>query len=485
MSNVEFEVPEEEAPASDSPASSSATTRLDLTVEITDSGPCSKHLKVAISRADIERQFRESLQNMRKEAFVPGFRPGKAPVQLVEARYRREVASQVKGQLLMACVEQLDQDYKLNPLSTPNLDVEAIVLPKTGPMVFEIDLEVPPDFDLPNYKSLKIERPVKEITDSDVDARISAMLEEQQGVIAPKTSGAVELNDFVVANLTFTLPDQTQVVHKEVQFRVREELVLNDAVIKNINESLVGAKSDDTRQASCEMSAHCANESLRGVTISVKIEILDLKYYRVPEITHEFVEMLGFSNIGDYRQEAYDQVARQIEHQQFEAVRKSVLDQILDQCKFDLPAEVVERQAGTIISRRVQELQNAGFAADQIRLAEKELQQDAQISARRALSEYFLLSRIANSEGLVVNEEDYDEEIDRIAKVSGESTRRVRARLEKDNQLEGLASQILERKALNHILSEAEIADVPMPHQASVDVIDLTIIKLDDSSASS
>ena len=83
---------------------------------------------------------------MKREAAVPGFRPGRAPRQLVEKRFRKQVAEQVKSTLLMAALEQLDEDYKLNPITQPDLDVDAIELPDEGPMRFEMDVEVRPDF---------------------------------------------------------------------------------------------------------------------------------------------------------------------------------------------------------------------------------------------------------------------------------------------------------------------------------------------------
>ncbi len=150
-------------------------TRLDLDVQISDVGPCKKHLKVTIPRTDVEKQFNESLGEMTKEAVVPGFRPGRAPRQLVEKRFRKQVAGQVKSTLLMASLEQLDEEHKLNPITQPDLDVDAIELPDDGPMVFEMDVEVRPDFPLPAYKDLTLESPVKTIGEADIDAQVKAV----------------------------------------------------------------------------------------------------------------------------------------------------------------------------------------------------------------------------------------------------------------------------------------------------------------------
>ena len=128
-------------------------------VDITDVGPCKKHLKITIPRDEIDRQYEESLENLRKEAVVPGFRPGRAPRQLVVKRFRKQVSDQVKSNLLMSSLEQIDKDYKLEPITQPRLDVEAIEIPDKGPMNFEMDVEVRPQFEVPNYKGLKVKRP--------------------------------------------------------------------------------------------------------------------------------------------------------------------------------------------------------------------------------------------------------------------------------------------------------------------------------------
>ena len=111
------------------------STKLDIEVQISDVGPCKKHLKVAIAHGEIERQFKESIGTLQEaKPQVPGFRPGRAPRQLVEKRFRKEVSGQVKSTLLIAALEQIDEDYKLNPITQPTLDMAAIELPEEGPM---------------------------------------------------------------------------------------------------------------------------------------------------------------------------------------------------------------------------------------------------------------------------------------------------------------------------------------------------------------
>ena len=131
---------------------------------------------------------------------MPGIPPGPRPRQLVEKRFRKQVAGQVKSVLLMATLEQIDEDHKLNPISQPDLDVEAIELPEDGPMTFEMDVEVRPDFPLPAYKALTIKSPVRAVTEADIDAQVTAF-RERYAQLVPKLEGGAEVGDFVTANL--------------------------------------------------------------------------------------------------------------------------------------------------------------------------------------------------------------------------------------------------------------------------------------------
>src|SRR4051794_12616507 len=221
--------------------------KLDLDVQISDVGPCKKHLKVAVGRAEIERQFNESLGSMKREAAVPGFRPGRAPRQLVEKRFRKEVAEQVKSTLLMAALEQLDEDYKLNPITQPDLDVKTIKLPDEGPMRFEMDVEVRPDFPLPAYKALTVKRPVKTLTEADVDAQMKQFL-ERYAQLVPKLEGGAELGDYLTADLRFHLDGQTLNEAKEIQFRLQPELRFQDGSVPDLDAALVGVKPGESRE---------------------------------------------------------------------------------------------------------------------------------------------------------------------------------------------------------------------------------------------
>src|SRR5579871_4370272 len=122
---------------------------LELDVQIGRPSACQRHVTVTIGRDDIERYFDKAFKDLMPSANVPGFRAGRAPRKLVEHRFRKEVADQVKGSLLMDSLSQVTETQNLAAISEPDFDPTAVELPDEGPMTFEFDLEVRPEFDMP------------------------------------------------------------------------------------------------------------------------------------------------------------------------------------------------------------------------------------------------------------------------------------------------------------------------------------------------
>ncbi len=144
--------------------------RLSLEVDIQNSGPCKKHVRVKIPRKDIDHCYAKAVDELAAKVDVPGFRVGHAPKKLIGKRFRKELSDEVKQKVLLVSLEQLSDDYEFEPISEPNLDVENIEIPEEGDFEYEFDVEVRPDFELPDYTSLKIKRPIRQVTDADVDS---------------------------------------------------------------------------------------------------------------------------------------------------------------------------------------------------------------------------------------------------------------------------------------------------------------------------
>lgn len=442
--------------------------KLNQDVAVEDAGPCKKHVKVTIPREDIEAQYDEAFSEMVETATVPGFRPGHAPRRLIERRYRKEVADQVKASLLMASMQQLVEEHDLEPISEPEIDPLAIDLPDEGVLEYEFDVEVRPQFDVPDYKGLTIKRPVREITEKDVDRQLERVLSDH-GQLVPH-DGPANPGDFVVADIVFRDGDAELKRSEELSLRLQPVLRFRDGNIEGFDKGMKGVEAGESRTLAVTISEQAGNPAMRGRTIDAVFEVKDVKRLQLPELTPAFLDRFGVSSEEEMRGALRNALERRLEYEQRGSARRQVLDQLTDAANWDLPEGMVRRQARVALSHRVLEMRRAGFSEGEIRAREAELWQNSIASTKQALTEHFLLDKVAELEKLDVAPDEIEAEIRLLAYQSGESPRRVRARLQKENMLDDLSTQLLERKALDQILEYATYEDVPLEGQEDVDV---------------
>jgi trigger factor len=441
--------------------------KLNQNVEIVDTGPCKKHIKVTIDRTSIDARMNDKYSELMKDAVVPGFRKGKAPRRIIERQFQKDVGVQVKGELLMASLEQLAEDHDIAPLAPPNLNPNKIEIPRTGPMIYEFDVEVRPQFDLPNYKGLKLRRPVRQFIDADVTREMKRLL-ASYGQMAPK-DGPAELDDYVIADMTTRFQDRVIGEAKEITLRVDEQVAFKDGVAEDFGEQVIGASAGDTRTINIRMSNNVAAPALVGQRLAATLAIKDVKLLRLPELTHEFCHNFGVHSEEELREEVLRLLERRLQYRQRQEARVQILQQI-ETTQLELPQEMLMRQARRALNRRAIEMQEAGMNEEQIEAQLRLLQNDILRSTTLELREHFVLQKIAEVEKIDVKEEEIEQEIENMADETNESPRKVRARLEKEGQLETLAALIIERKALDLILASAEYEDVPLEQPKSESV---------------
>lgn len=444
--------------------------KIDQTVDIVEVGPCKKHIKVTIAHSTIEKLLNEKYSELMKDAVIPGFRKGRAPRRFIEKQFHKDVAEQIRGQLLAASLEQMAEDHEVAPIAEPDFDPRKVEVPLDGPLIYEFDVEVRPEFQLPEYKGMKLKRPVREISAEDIDREERRIL-SHYGQLVPK-DGPAEMDDYIIVDMTTRKDDRIIGEVKEVTLRVDRRLAFKDGVAEHFGEQVAGAQAGETRMVDIKMSDNVATRDLAGQTLEATLEVKDVKELRLPELTHEFFHNLGVHSREELRDEIQALLERRLEYHQRQSARQQILQQIEEHSKFDLPQDLLVRQARRALNRRAMEMQDAGMSEEEIQGQLRLLQQDIVRNTAMSLKEHFVLQKIAEEEDIDVSDEEMNQEIEVMAEEAEESPRRVRARLEREGQLETLAAMIIERKALDLILKSAVYEDVPMekPDEESVAV---------------
>jgi trigger factor len=278
---------------------------------------------------------------------------------------------------------------------------------------------------------------------------------EKYGQIVPK-DGPVELDDFVTADVEIKRGDQVLNKLTEVRVRADRRLALADGVAEDFGKRVIGAKPGDVRTVDITLSQDVASEALRGARVQATFSIKEVKTVRSPELTPDVLDEFGVRTPDAFNEMIRARLERYMEYLQRQAARQQVLAQLAGAANWDLPRDLLVRQARKTMSRKVMEMRSAGMSDEQILGRQRVLEQDAIRSTAAALKEHFVLQKIAEVEKVEIEDADIDDEIERIADQTGESPRRVRARMEKEDLIEALATELLERKALDLVLSSAE-----------------------------
>lgn len=459
----------------DEPDGDEAPSRMDLAVSIERSGPCKKHVRVVVPRSAIDAVLDGEVQELVDSAAVPGFRKGHVPDQLIRKRFKKELSEQVKQKVLMRSLEQISEDEDLQPINEPNLDLEAFEVPEEGDFEYEFDIEVRPEFELPDYKGLQIERPVREVTEQDIDHYLEEYL-EQYGQLEPVDEPAAP-GDSVTLAIEFTHGGQPLKTIEEISLRVRPTLRFQDGELADFDKLMVGARADDVREADLTVSMEADTIAMRGETVQARCTVLDVKRLRAQELSQEFLDRIGIESVEKLRKQVREMLERQVTYEQRQATRRQVLEKITESADWDLPEDLVRKQVENALRREVLEMQQSGFTPRDIRARENDLRQRSISMTRQNLKEHFVLDRVAEQEQIDVSQTEIDVEIALMAMQRGENPRRMRARLQKSGVIENLDAQIRERKAVDVILQHARFKDVPMPvaRESGVEAIDRSI----------
>jgi len=348
--------------------------RLDLKVKIESTGPCRKKVFVTVPRAEIDSTLSKSLRELIVSADVPGFRKGRVPRSLVEKRFRREVSGQVLQRVLMESLEQLAEEHNLDAINEPDLDVTTLEIPETGDFEFDFEVEVRPEFDLPDYSGLKIRRPVREVTDEEITASIDAYREQFATMSEPLDTPA-EAGDLVIGDVRVLFNGEELGRRSGVQLRVSPRIRFLDAEVEAADKLLLGATPGARLSLPGKISMEASRAELRGETVTVEVDVQDVRRKTLFE-TEKLANVFGHETVDELRKWFHNVQDRQLKFRQRQAVREQVLEQISTSAQWDLPENLVLRQVENALRREVLEMREAGYTDQQISARQAEMRQN-------------------------------------------------------------------------------------------------------------
>ena len=430
--------------------------KLNLGVKVEKRGACERHVTVTIPREEIDRYFRKQFDELAPKAEIPGFRAGRAPRQLVENKFRKEIGSQVKGSLLMDSLSQVSQDSDFAAISEPDLDFDSIKLPDQGDLTYEFNIEVRPEFDMPNWKGLKLERPAHKFTEEEIERSVNELF-AKFSPLAPVDEKA-KAADYVVLRIITTYDGNVVSKIDEETVQLRNKLICADATIDGFGKLLTGCRAGEKKSVKVKISEFADNESLQGKDVEVEFEVLEVKRVDASDRTN-IAQRMGMKTEEQVRDLVLNSMENRLDYYRRQRIREQISSVLTESAGWDLPQTLLKRQSRRELERAVMEMRSSGFGEDEIQAQENSLRQNVLKRTENLLKEHFILERIAEEAKVEDSPEDYDREISRIAVQKNDSPRRVRARLERSGSMDSLRNMIIEQKVISLIEQHAKFKD--------------------------
>lgn len=441
---------------------------LDLKVEIQEKGSCERHVTVIVPRSEIDSYFAKKFDELAPKAELPGFRVGKAPRKLLEKRFRKQIVDQVKAELLMDSLRQVQDEADFSAISEPDLEFDSVVIPDEGDLTYEFNIEVRPDFDLPQWSGLKLNRPEHEFSDKEIGAEIRYLASRFSDLVP--VDEPVKSGDYVVCRIVSKHEGKVVSVEDEIKIQVKPTLSFVDATVEKFDEFIAGAVADEKRSVSVKVSEFSEIEALSGQTVDLEFEVLDVKRIEL-EDEDQIAAKIGFESTEELREFVEQSLFRKLQYEQRMSIRNQITEKLTASANWELPPDLLRRQSRRELERAVMEMESSGLEEGEISQRINSMKNNVLDQTATFLKEHFILERIAEEEKIEDLPGDYEVEIAKIAAQRKDSPRRVRAMLERSNQMDALRNMIIERKVIELITEKATFDPVAYQPKKDEDVV--------------
>ncbi len=429
------------------------TEGLSITVE--DIGPCKKRLAIETPKEKIEGEFEKRFKQLRATANVPGFRKGKVPRGVIERQFGGQIEEEVKGSLIRDAYEEAVDQYKLEPIGSPEFG-EIEFDPKKS-LKFSITLEVRPTFEARDYKGMKLKRRSAAVTPEEVEAALKNISISKMQLVTEE-KGDVQGGDQVICDYKVLVDGK--VIHEDEEVALWPSGgMVADIPAPELLVALKGAKSGEKREAQVNLGTKFRLPEYRGKEATLEIAVREIKRPRAPEMNDELAKQFGAPSLDELRKNVHERLEIDKKRWVEEDLQTQVYQKLVDMADFELPADLVDAQTGERLYRYKMELLQKGMPMEEVEKEGEKLENTSHEIAIRDLKLSLVTDNIADKEKIYVTEQEVEKKIQEMAVVYQTTPPKMRHELEKHGSLATLRHQMKDSKVMDLIKKEAEIVD--------------------------
>jgi len=402
-------------------------------------------------RDEIERAFRD----LKRKVRLPGFRPGKVPRNMLEARFGRQVRGEVSGRLIEASYREAIAELAVT--GRPEVEARGEVRTDTG-FTFTIAVQVRPEITVKGHDGVAIEIPRVKVTDGDVDRIIDQRRSSQARIEEVTDVRAVAEGDLVVAQLTLTKDGEE--IANELGTMIHTTA---ERYYPGVEGLLIGLGKGESKEAEVTIGDQAEFAHLQGVTCQARVEVVSVQAHVVPELDDALAEQLGFEGgVEGMTTAVREELENYGKENSLGQARVSILESLVESNKFSIPDGMIDEQLGALMDELRMRRAYAGQDPDGLRLGDSEmaeLRQRAEFAARASC----ILSGVARQQEISASDDDVQQKVQEMADARGQAIEAVQAMLAREGAQDMLRARILEEKTLDWLLEHAKVTEVDAP----------------------
>ncbi|GAA4661133.1 trigger factor [Gordonia humi] len=416
--------------------------------------PTRVKLNVEVPFEELSGDFDQAYKALAQQIRIPGFRPGKAPAKLIEARVgRQSILEQVVNDALPNKYSQAVAEADVKAISQPEIDVAELVYGE--PVKFTAEVDIRPEIELPDFATLSVEVDPIEISDADVEEELEN-LRARFGTLVGVERGAQD-GDFVSIDLEASVDGE--VVDDATTEGLSHE-VGSGNLIEGLDEALQGLSDGEKSTFTTKLVAG----DHAGADAEVTVTVQSVKERELPAVDDDFAQLASeFDTADELRASLSDRVAEGKKYEQAGAIRDAVLAQLLDTVEFPLPEAVVDAEVEGVQHQLVHALGHDDAQVDKFLEAQgktrDEWNAESREEAEKSVRTQLLLDAIADEAGTEVDQNELTQQIIMQSQRYGVAPQEFIQQLQSANQIGALYADVRRNKSLADIIGQVSVTD--------------------------
>jgi trigger factor len=416
--------------------------------KIKRSGKTQKTVEFHISKEIIGEELNKIYREISRAASLPGFRKGKAPLEIVRKKYKKEATDEAVKNLVTDSFRKAITESEIDMLGLP--EISDLEFDEEKGMSYKATVNIRPEIRLKNYKGLSLKKAGREIKESDVDSEINS-LREMSAKFLTKERNARN-GDYIVCNV------ECAVEGHPAENKENAWLYVGDPAFIPGKE-LEGLKVNDEKDVEKILPKDYSKKELAGKKAKFHITVKEVKEKILPELNDEFALTAGnFKSVAELRETVRENMKRRNQIEERRELEGQAL-KILDKAAvFDAPQFMVDRHLEALVDEAKERLKRQQVSEEEIKSMEKDFREKLKDEAGREVRAFFILEEIAKSEKITADDKEIEASLKVIASSSGRSIDEVRKYYDENNRTENLREDIKQRKVLDFIIKNANIS---------------------------